>query len=98
MAKLPQRETIGQTVCLHKHCNAVATVKRDAGGYLFLVCPECRTVNNRSASYQQALLNGMMAYKASQEKPADPPAIETPPIEQPPVKSGGLLGGLAIFS
>lgn len=98
MAKLPPRETIGQTVCPHRHCEAVATVKKDAGGFLFLSCPECGTVNNRRENYQRALTNGMAAYKASQENQAEPPAIETPPIEQPPVKSGGLLGGLAIFS
>lgn len=97
MAKLPPRETIGQTVCLHRHCEAVATVKRDAGGYLFLSCPECGTVNNRRPVYQEALQRGMAAYSASQEKPAEP-ETETPPIEQPPTKSAGLLGGLSIFS
>lgn len=65
---------------------------------MFLSCPECGTVNNRRPSYQAALRDGMTAYSASQKKPDDQPAIETPPIEQPPVTSGGLLGGLAIFS
>lgn len=97
MAKLPPRETIGQTICPHRHCEAVATVKRDAGGFLFLSCPDCGTVNNRRESYQRALTNGMAAYSASLEKPPAPDH-ETPPIEQPPVKSGGLLGGLSIFS
>lgn len=98
MAKLPPRETIGQTVCPHRHCEAVATVKKDAGGFLFLSCPECGTVNNRRENYQRALNNGMAAYRASQEKPADPAPIDSPPIDAPPVKTGGILGGLSIFS
>ena len=97
MPKAPPRETIGQTICLHRHCNAVATVKRDTGGFLFLSCPDCGTVNNRKPVYQQALADGMAAYTASQGKAPEP---ETPPtpIDNPPKKSGGLLGGLSIFS
>ena len=98
MSKLPPRETIGQTVCTHKHCDAVATVKKDKAGYLYMVCPECGTVPGHREKFQNALRIGMTAYSASQEKQADQPAIEMQPIEQPPVKSGGLLGGLSIFS
>lgn len=98
MAKQPPRETVGQTVCMHRHCNEIANVKRDAGGYLFMSCPVCKTVNNRTADYQAALAAGMAAYSASQEKTEFPPVIDEPPIEQPPVKSAGLLGGLSIFS
>lgn len=100
MAKLPPREKIGQTVCPHRHCEAVATVKRDAGGFLFLSCPECGTVNNRRQSYQAALAAGMAAYRATLEKQETDTAPDhaAPPIEKPPVKSGGLLGGLSIFS
>lgn len=97
MAKLPPRETIGQTVCTHKHCDAVATVKKDKAGYLYMVCPECGTVPGHREKFQNALRIGMAAYSASQEKQAEP-ETETPPIEQQSPKSGGLLGGLSIFS
>lgn len=97
MAKLPPRETIGRTICPHRHCSAVAIVKRDAGGFLFLSCPECGTVNNRRQSYQAALTAGMAAYSATPPEDATGGAA-VPPIDKPPVKSGGLLGGLSIFS
>jgi len=97
MPKAPPRETVGKTVCTHKHCDAIATVKRDTGGFLYMSCPDCGTVNSHREVYQAALRDGMAAYNAALEKPAAPDH-DTPHIEQPPVKSGGLLGGLSIFS
>jgi len=97
--KLPPREIVGQTICPHRHCSATATVKRDAGGFLFLSCPECGTVNNRRPSYQAALSHGMAAYSASQDKqPAalDQAQQDTPPANMPPPRRG-LFGGLAII-
>ncbi len=75
MAKLPPRETVGKTVCVCRHCTDTATVKRDAGGFLFMTCPSCGTINNRRPAFQAALQTGMDVYNdtQAQQKNAPPP-------------------------
>jgi uncharacterized C2H2 Zn-finger protein len=106
MSKAPPRETVGRMTCTNRHCSETATVKKDAGGFLFLSCPNCRTINNRAESYQRAVREGMAAYKEPEppapigEKPIEQPPIEQPPIEKSPIENPprkSLFGGLAIF-
>ena len=98
MPKAPPRETAGKGECLTKGCTATAAVKRDAGGFLYLSCPECGTINNRRPAFQARLAALIAPPVVPDPEPVNlPEPIGDPmPIEKTPSRS--VLGGLSIFS